>query len=171
MSTSCLTVSAAALKPNRLSRQTVGQLSPPNFPDIISPTGLSADYKTLVVYAGNIQQRYLEPLSFVLPLEFMFRALSEKWKRDTQFHSSVEIITSHPSYRAIISLGIDVVPLIIEDLAQEPLLWFDALTAITGEQPIPESHAGDVEAMARDWIVWGIDNGYFHSGRGRLPGS
>ena len=42
-----------------------------------------------------------------------------------------------------------VVPLILSELEKEPDLWFWALEAITDENPVSESDAGDIEASAR----------------------
>ena len=45
-------------------------------------------------------------------------------------------------------MGPDVVPLILSELEKEPHHWFWALEAITDENPVAESDAGDVEASA-----------------------
>ena len=52
------------------------------------------------------------------------------------------------------------VPLILCLLAREADFWFEALVAITGEQPVPPEHAGNVEAMRQDWLRWGREHGY-----------
>ena len=83
-----------------------------------------------------------------------------RWKAETFFHSSISKKTQHPDYQRIIGMGPAVVPLILHWLKHEPDFWFDALVAITGEQPIPPQRAGDVEAMARDWLEWGRTHGY-----------
>jgi hypothetical protein len=56
-------------------------------------------------------------------------------------------------------LGGDVVPLILADLRQEPYLWFRALRAITGEDPVPAASQGKVRQMAEAWIQWGKQKG------------
>ncbi len=56
-------------------------------------------------------------------------------------------------------MGSEVVPFILREMQSEPGLWFEALMAITGEQPVDESHAGDIEGMTADWIAWGRRNG------------
>ena len=53
------------------------------------------------------------------------------------------------SYQKIIGMGPAVVPLILSELETEPDHWFWALEAITDENPVSESDAGDVEASAR----------------------
>ena len=66
----------------------------------------------------------------------------------------------HPAYQGIIGLGDAALPWILEELKKEPRDWFWALTAITGENPIPESSAGKVEEMAEAWLRWGREQGY-----------
>ena len=49
----------------------------------------------------------------------------------------------------IIGMGPAVVPLILSELEKEPDRWFWALEAITDENPVAASDAGDIEASAR----------------------
>ena len=51
-------------------------------------------------------------------------------------------------------MGTSVLPLILEELRDEPDHWFDALFEITGENPIPPGLRGDVAAMAQVWVNW-----------------
>jgi hypothetical protein len=37
--------------------------------------------------------------------------------------------------------------------------WFWALRALTGENPVPSEHRGNIEAMANDWLQWGQEKG------------
>lgn len=98
--------------------------------------------------------------SYRLPLEWEFMRRALRWKAETFFHSSMSKKTHHPDYQRIIGMGPAVVPLLLRWLSHEPDFWFDALVAITGEQPVPIQHAGDVEAMACDWLEWGRAHGY-----------
>ena len=66
----------------------------------------------------------------------------------------------HPAYQQIIGLGERALPLIFQELRREPDHWFWALAAITGKNPVPEEDAGDLEAMANDWLSWGDAQGY-----------
>ncbi len=61
----------------------------------------------------------------------------------------------HPAYRQIVGLGPAVLPLLLRDLAESRRFWFPALNAITGENPISEDAAGDVEQMIDAWTEWG----------------
>ncbi len=67
----------------------------------------------------------------------------------------------HPAYQQIIGMGDRALPLIFKDLRREPDHWFWALQAITGENPVSEQNAGDLEAMTGDWLVWASTHGSF----------
>src|SRR5262245_40449758 len=45
-----------------------------------------------------------------------FVSLAKQWRADTALLSSTTAMTAHPSYRAIMSLGPAVVPLLLRDL-------------------------------------------------------
>ena len=51
-------------------------------------------------------------------------------------------------------MGSAALPFIFSELEREPDNWFWALKAITGEDPVPEEHRGDVALMAKDWLAW-----------------
>ena len=55
-------------------------------------------------------------------------------------------------------MGRDVVPYIIDDLSKTQNHWFYALTKITGNNPITDNHAGNVELMTKDWLKWANEN-------------
>src|SRR5262249_13564060 len=88
-----------------------------------------------------------------------FQLLAEQWKTATALLSSTTMMVSHPAYRAIIALGPPVVPLLLRDLEQESAHWFEALQAITGEDPVPREHWGNIPAMTADWLTWGRQRG------------
>ena len=89
-----------------------------------------------------------------------FQDLTTRWRRETALRSSVTSIAMHPAYQQIIGLGEPALPLIFQELRREPDHWFWALGAITGENPVPDDHAGDLEAMADDWLSWAHTYGY-----------
>ncbi len=66
--------------------------------------------------------------------------------------SSLHEIVLNESYQQIIGMGPTALPLIANDLKNGPDHWGWALKAITGEDPVPAEHAGDLEAMRRDWL-------------------
>jgi len=88
---------------------------------------------------------------------------SKKWKQETKHLSNVEHIVQNEYYQNIIKLGKEVVPFIIEDLiVNGPNHWFNALSVITGKNPIQEKNAGRMDAMTLDWIRWAYLEGYFN---------
>ncbi len=88
-------------------------------------------------------------------LAVRFERLADCWKQKTAFLSSASAMIGHPAYREIIDLGEGAVPLLLEDLRREPAHWFEALQAITGENPVPGDHRGNIPAMRADWLAWG----------------
>ena len=91
-------------------------------------------------------------------LEALFREQVKNWKRETGHLSSITKAISHPSYLRIIGLarsssGHEIERLLLKELDSEPNHWFDALTAITGEDPVKPEHDFDEAVMA--WLSWG----------------
>jgi len=83
-----------------------------------------------------------------------FQTLAAQWKAATAFLSSTTAMVAHPAYQAIISLGPPVVPLLLQELEREPAHWFEALTAITGEDPVSPEDWGKIPKMAAAWLAW-----------------
>ena len=88
-----------------------------------------------------------------------FQQLKDDWKSKTRHLSNTAQISLVFSYQKIIGMGPAVVPLILAEMEKEPDHWFWALEAITGESPVADSDAGDVEASARAWVEWGRQKG------------
>jgi hypothetical protein len=88
-----------------------------------------------------------------------FEALAEQWRTATALMSSTSEMVSQPAYQAIIGLGKAVVPFLLRDLKHERVHWFEALQAITGEDPVPREHWGNIAAMTADWLAWGQQRG------------
>jgi len=95
-----------------------------------------------------------------IPLGVKFRRLRDSWINDTLYMSSLSEMVTHPAYLEIIGMGWRVVPRLLEKLRQNPRHWFTALTAITGENPIPLDAAGNLDRMTQAWLEWGAENGY-----------
>lgn len=93
-------------------------------------------------------------------LEQGFRESADRWRRDTAVLSSVTAKAMHPAYQRIIGMGPSVVPMLLRHLEREPDHWFWALTAITGEDPVPAEDAGDLDRMAEAWLRFGREHGY-----------
>jgi hypothetical protein len=90
-----------------------------------------------------------------------FSRLAAAWKAETELCSKVTKRILHPAYQKIIGMGEAALPFILKDLSENgPDDWFWALTAITDENPITESIAGDMRAMTEAWLQWGKKAGY-----------
>jgi hypothetical protein len=114
-------------------------------------------------YVGRFMAAIPAPIPPRLPptesVEQRLRRLESQWKAETQFLSDAARITRHQAFQQIIALGPDVVPFLLHDLAAQPPLWVWALPEITGEDPVPESDAGDIRKMSGAWVQWGRENG------------
>ena len=91
---------------------------------------------------------------------FKFKQLAFRWKEETAFLSSSSAIAEHDAYQEIIEMGESVVPLILQDLQRTYSHWFDALEAITGEDPVLEADYGNIRSMTKSWLAWGRCVGY-----------
>lgn len=91
-------------------------------------------------------------------IQVAFEELVTTWSAATAHLSSPLKLIEHPAYRQLIGLGPAVLPLILRDLAETRRFWFPALQAITGENPVPDDAAGDIERMSEAWIKWGRGN-------------
>lgn len=88
-------------------------------------------------------------------VESTFRALAQEWKDGCRLTSSTSAMVAHPAYQAIIALGQPAVPLLLQELEREPAHWFEALRAITGEDPVSRDDWGNIPAMTATWLAWG----------------
>jgi hypothetical protein len=95
-------------------------------------------------------------------LERVFREQVNRWKDETGHLSSVMKMRAHPSYLRIVGLAKhstdnELERLLLRELQNDPDHWFDALTALTGEDPVQPQHDFD-EAVAA-WLTWGRAKG------------
>jgi hypothetical protein len=91
--------------------------------------------------------------------EATFRSLAQEWRDATKFQSLLKNSTSHPTYRAIVHLGDEIVPLLLQELERRPEPWFAALREITGADPVTPAERGKMQAMADAWLRWGRGRG------------
>ena len=89
-----------------------------------------------------------------------FATLSQKWREETKVLSSLSDIFEHPAYREILTMGQDALPLILRELEVSGGLWFQALQALAGQNPIAAEDAGRIRVMREKWIAWGRERGY-----------
>ncbi len=103
----------------------------------------------------EIARHYLNPISrsWSDP-SLKFYNLKSEWEKDTVFLSSVSEICMHPSYQRIIGMGPVALPFIMKEMTKKPNLWFWALKAITGEDPVPKSKRGKISEMTIAWLIW-----------------
>ena len=87
-----------------------------------------------------------------------FEKLASIVEKQCSVVSSNDTIINHPQYQEIIKMGDEIVPLLIKRL-DKSYMWLDALSIITNQHPVPESHKGKRNLMKEDWKKWGIDNG------------
>jgi hypothetical protein len=92
--------------------------------------------------------------------ESRFRSLADAWKEESLYLSSASDMIALPSYQEIIKMGAPAVPLLLRELEREPHFWSWALTAITGEDPVPPASRGRLADIAQAWLRWGKDKGY-----------
>lgn len=82
-----------------------------------------------------------------------FYLLLSEWREETEFCSSLSEIVEHSSFKNIIKLGRKIVPLIIEEIKNEPSLLVLTLPRImAGEDPVDEKDWGNIPAMTKAWI-------------------
>jgi hypothetical protein len=82
-----------------------------------------------------------------------FKLLADQWEHETLNVSSPSTRLAHWGYREILSIP-NVEWLILERMKTQPGWWFDALSALTGVDPVPEPHWGDILSMTKDWLDW-----------------
>jgi hypothetical protein len=92
--------------------------------------------------------------------EQRFTYLRDLWRAETAKLSSVTKKCTHPAYQEIIGMGEGAIPFILQDLKDTQADWFWALTAITGQNPITEDDAGNIDRMTQAWLKWSTANGY-----------
>lgn len=88
-----------------------------------------------------------------------FRRLARQWREDTQWLSSTTEIAMHPAYQAIIGMGPEALPMILEDLRINSGHWFWALKAISNEDPVPPGDRGVMKKMKAAWFRWAEQKG------------
>lgn len=92
-------------------------------------------------------------------LKEKFNRLAEEWKSTICSSSSAKVLCDHPAYHEIISMGLLVVPLILEEIKKEYHHWFIALYRITKATPVKDEHRGNLKLMSKDWLKWGVKQG------------
>jgi hypothetical protein len=95
-----------------------------------------------------------------------FEALVARWHAETGGWSNPHKIVAHPSYRAIVAMGMDAVPFILEDLEEnsDPDFWGPALREITGETvQVAPPDAGRLDVVAKAWLALAKKKGWLET--------
>jgi hypothetical protein len=99
----------------------------------------------------------------VVSENFKFQDLAQRWKSEVAALSSTTEIASSLPYMKIVAMGPSVIPQILCQLeaeGDEPDMWFVALRLLADADPVAEEDRGDMRAMARAWLRWGLQQGY-----------
>ena len=87
-----------------------------------------------------------------------FDTLVTKWRDETEDSSILALRFIHPAYMRIIGMGPVAIPWVLSELKAHPDWWFDALTAMTGEEPANGTDSFDSAIEA--WLAWGRAHNY-----------
>lgn len=88
-----------------------------------------------------------------------FSALVNTWIKAIAHYSFVRQQIIHPSFLRIIGMGEKVLPLILGELKQRPIVgWFTALQSISGKDVALQ--ANSISEAVQCWIEWGKEEGY-----------
>jgi hypothetical protein len=86
-----------------------------------------------------------------------FRNLVAQWREERGATSSIAEMSACSAYLRIMAMGKEALPHLIAQLrleGDEPDHWFVALHYITGVDPVPDEHKGDMPMMAKAWLDW-----------------
>ena len=117
------------------------------------------------VYRSDARTVAIASISKAEPgeLRSKFVELVQRWRMERGYTSFTADIIRCPSYREIVAMGKDALPLIFEQLRSEadhPDHWDFALSEITGCDPVPEKAYGYMNRIAACWLEWAERNGY-----------
>jgi len=126
----------------------------------VSSVGASHQSIQLQQELVNLHSYYAFPASSIRDRRReRFGRLACRWREDTQWLSSATEIAVHPAYQAIIGMGPEALPLILEDLRHNSGHWYWALKAISNEDPVPPRDRGAIKRMKAAWLRWGEQKG------------
>jgi hypothetical protein len=101
----------------------------------------------------DLSEKNIEELIYAINKR-AFQKYYRRWRRETKCFSSTRAVLENSNYQAIIDMGWDAVPHIIDQLRKKPACLFEALARITGECPVKPEHTGHVSKMSSDWVKW-----------------
>lgn len=141
-------------------RASLGMIAAENVLFGVSGVGASQQSVQLQSQLRDLSVYYALPASSRRdPRRERFRSLAQQWRSETQWLSSTTEIAMHPAYQAIIGMGAEALPMILEDLRQNSGHWYWALKAISNEDPVVPRDRGSVKKMKNAWLQWGETKG------------
>lgn len=114
--------------------------------------------ETSAVTMSNVGRLATRRLTAARAVRERFAALAAQWREETGLEPSVSRRAMSWPYQQIIGLGVEALPLILEELERETDDWFWALAAISGEDPA--EGAQTLDAAAEAWLEWGRNEGH-----------
>ena len=100
-------------------------------------------------------------------LEKKLCKLDNTFYKETAHLSIKEDKKSYPSYRNILKLGEEIIPILLKDLNKKKDIdkafycWDVVLCDLVKEPPkIPQKYAGNMQKILEYWVKWGKDNRY-----------
>ncbi len=141
--------------PHSIYSGATGGSAPPGILLFDNDASICDDAEIISKSYEKYTEHFLDPISrsWSDP-SLKFYNLKSEWEKDTIFLSSISEICTHPSYQRIIGMGPVALPFIMNEIAEKPNLWFWALKAITGEDPVPISKRGKILKMTTAWLIW-----------------
>lgn len=130
-------------------------------PPALTPTSNSpaAGWKEDYRLASSVGDQ-ATPLDRALDRELYSEAirLARQWVRETTNLSSPNQMKATPSFSSLIALSNDAIPGVLHAYRTEASYLFIVLQTITGVNPVPREHYGDLEAIRRAWLRWGQEH-------------
>jgi hypothetical protein len=84
-----------------------------------------------------------------------FHRLLMQWRFDTYFSPLMKEAIDDPSFQAIVKMGEEIVPWVIEEIRHNPDFLVLALHfVIPKENPVPVASRGKISEMVDAWLTW-----------------
>ncbi len=92
--------------------------------------------------------------------ETIFKEHAQIWKEETKYSSITTRVIEHPSYQAIINMGVQAVPYILKEIqnGEVDYDWHYALVKLTSEDPVVAGR-DTLAQINNDWLEWGKKKG------------
>ncbi len=89
-----------------------------------------------------------------------FAELVSEWRRTRGHSPKIKDLVMNSAYQRIIGMGEPAIPLILREMEREPDHWSWAMTAISGEDPVPHTARGRLDQTTAAWVKWAHEKGY-----------